>query len=195
MLSSTRPRLAVEVGGSPGILAQLAAHTDELHCIAAGHADVAVEGVAVHSGPDLPSLLADLLRRLEDDERTVELLFVEGELHAPAIRGLVEIALDSSVTGHTWILVHGAMSREVRAALEAVRPDGYPKVASVDWDWLPGRLVTTDGAGWRGRGGLGLVVTDRTRLAYFRNPCFRGHEDIYHAVHDAVQSDPPGPPA
>jgi hypothetical protein len=184
MLSTTRPRLAVEVGGSPAILRQLAARAGEVHCIAVEQTDLARRGVVVHNGPDPNQVLADLLRALEDERRTVDLLLVEAESLTTVIHSLLQTALGSGATGSTWIVVHGVMRDEVRAGTEALCADAYPKVRLVALECVPGRFVVDKRGAWSGQGGLGLIVTDRTRLAYFHDARFRAHEDVHRAARD-----------
>jgi hypothetical protein len=59
------------------------------------------------------------------------------------------------------------MNEVVRAGLEEVRYGAYPKVAYVDLDFVPGYMFREPTLKHELWGGLGLVVVDSARSAYF----------------------------
>ena len=64
-------------------------------------------------------------------------------------------------------VMHDTMNEMVRAGLESVRYEAYPKVAYVELDLVAGYMFREPALLHELWGGLGLVVVDSTRDAYF----------------------------
>jgi cephalosporin hydroxylase len=163
LLCQLRPRLAIEIGTAEGgSLARLAEHSDEVHSfdlILPSEQLRELSNVTLHTG-DGHELLPKLLSRLSDAGRSVDFALVDGDHSAEGVRRDVEDLLDSPAVGNTVIVVHDTMNETVRAGLEQVRYDGYPKVAYVDLDFVAGHLSVDGPYAGQLWGGLGLIVVD-----------------------------------
>jgi hypothetical protein len=73
----------------------------------------------------------------------------------------------------------------VRAGLEQVRYGAYPKVAHVDLDFVAGYMFQEPSLKHELWGGLGLVVVDSSRSAYFTGNV---RQSRYYPAHDLIRS-------
>jgi Methyltransferase domain len=168
-LAHLRPRLALEIGRAEGgSLDRIAHYSDEVHSI-----DLVpptekarrFENVHHHTG-DSHELLPQLLQSFVEQGRNVDFVLVDGDHSSEGVRRDIDDLLASPAIGDTVILAHDTMNEVVRAGVLSVRYGTYPKVAHVDYDFVPGYLFT------RGRirhelwGGLGLILVDAGRPAY-----------------------------
>jgi hypothetical protein len=141
-----------------------------------------LSNVTLHTG-DGHELLPKLLSGLADAGRNVDFALVDGDHSAEGVRRDMEDLLDSPAVGNTVIVVHDTMNETVRAGLEEVSYDGYPKVAYVDLDFVAGYMFREPSLEHELWGGLGLVVVDSSRGAYFS----RGvRQERYHPAFDLM---------
>lgn len=170
LLCQLQPQLAIEIGTAEGgSLARIAAHSAEVHSFDLVEPDPDVSRlshVTVHTG-DSHELLPELLRRLADEERNVDFVLVDGDHSSEGVRKDLLDLLDSPAIGRTIIVVHDSMNETVRAGLEKVPYEAYPKVAYVELDFVAGYMFRTPALLHELWGGLGLVVVDAARGAYF----------------------------
>jgi hypothetical protein len=140
--------------------------------------------VTFHTG-DSHKLLPELLERLDDADRNVDFVLVDGDHSAEGVRQDVHDLLESPAIGRTIIVLHDTMNEMVRAGLESVRYETYPKVAHVDLDFVAGYMFREPSLLHELWGGLGLVVVDSTRDAYFSEPV---RQRKYYAAFELVRS-------
>jgi hypothetical protein len=100
------------------------------------------------------------------------------------VRQDVEDLLASPAIGRTIIVLHDTMNEAVRAGLESVRYETYPKVAYVELDFVAGYMFREPSLLHELWGGLGLVVVNSTRDAYFSEPVRQGK---YYEAFDLVR--------
>jgi hypothetical protein len=160
VLSLLKPSLAIELGTARG---------GSLHCIAAHSAEVhsfdfdpqvsdVPEHVTLHRG-DSHELLPRLLRRLEQEGRSVDFALIDGDHSAAGVRRDLHDLLSSPAVEQTVILLHDTGNEEVRAGLAELDYDGFEKVAYVDLSFVD--LNRPNGVLREHWGGLGIVVADR----------------------------------
>ena len=170
ILSQLKPRLAIEIGtGEGGSLARIAEHSLEVHSFDVIEPDPHIRelaNVTLHTGNN-HELLPELLVRLSDEGRNVDFVLVDGDHSADGVCQDVRTLLDSRAIARTIIVVHDTMNGEVRTGLERVRYEAYPKVAYVELDFVPGYMFREPSLLHELWGGLGLVVVDSRRGAYF----------------------------
>jgi hypothetical protein len=170
LLCQLQPELAIEIGTAEGgSLARIAAHSEEVHSFDLVEPDPAVRelpNVTFHTG-DSHVLLPELLARLSEDGRNVDFALVDGDHSAEGVRQDAFDLLDSRATARTMIVLHDTMNETVRAGLERVPWEAYPKVAYVELDFVAGYMFRDPTLLHELWGGLGLVVTDSARGAYF----------------------------
>jgi hypothetical protein len=173
LLSQLQPQLAIEIGTAEGgSLARMAAHSAEVHSFDLVEPQPAARelpNVTFHTG-DSHKLLPELLARLDDEDRNVDFVLVDGDHSADGVRQDVHDLLGSPAIGRTIIVLHDTMNEAVRAGLESVRYETYPKVAYVELDFVAGYMFREPSLRHELWGGLGLVVVDSTRDAYFSEP-------------------------
>jgi hypothetical protein len=173
VLSQLQPQLAIEIGTAEGgSLARVAAHSAEVHSfdlVEPRPAASELSNVTFHTG-DSHKLLPELLASLAEANRNVDFVLVDGDHSAEGVRQDVEDLLASPAIGRTIILLHDTMNEAVRAGLESVRYETYPKVAYVELDLVAGYMFREPSLLHELWGGLGLVVVDSTRDAYFSDP-------------------------
>lgn len=160
VLSQLKPSLAIELGTARGgSLRRIAAHSAEVHSF---DFDPKVERVAehvkLHRG-DSHDLLPRLLRRLEQEGRSVDFALVDGDHSAAGVRRDLHDLLSSTAVQQTVILLHDTGNEEVRAGLVDFDFDGFGKVAYVDLSFVD--LNRPNGVLREHWGGLGVVVVDR----------------------------------
>ena len=147
-LTQIRPALAIEIGvAEGGSLRRVASYAEEVHAfdlVAAPEAVAGLSNVRFHVG-NSHELLPQALATFEENGRTVDFVFVDGDHSAPGVRRDVEDLLASTSVADTLILLHDTMNEEVRTGLEQVSFSSYPKVAHVDLDCVPGHLFVEPG--------------------------------------------------
>jgi hypothetical protein len=170
VLAQRKPRLAIEIGTAEGgSLRRIAAHAEEVHSFDLVVPQVPAEempNVTLHTG-DSHQLLRETLNRFAEEGRNVDFVLVDGDHSADGVRRDLDDLLSSPAVADTVIIMHDAMNEEVRSGLDAVRYTAYPKVAHVNLDFVPGYMFRDPDHSHELWGGLGLVVVDATRTAYF----------------------------
>lgn len=192
LLSQLKPELALELGTAEGgSLERLAHHSAEVHSfdLVAPSLPVAeLAHVHLHTG-DSHELLPGLLEGLVEEGRNVDFALIDGDHSEDGVRRDVEALLDSRAVGRSVIVIHDTMNETVRRGLEGVRFDGYPKVAYVELDFVAGQLFrepTIKDELW---GGLGLVLCDAARQAYFsEGPYQKRYYETFELVRSARNS-------
>ena len=170
ILSQLSPKLAIEIGTAEGgSLARVAAHSEEVHSFdLVPPADEArsLDNVTFHTG-DSHVLLPELLARFADEGRNVDFVLVDGDHSSEGVRQDVHDLLESPAIAQTIIVLHDTMNEMVRAGLEDVRYEAYPKVEYVELDLVAGYMFREPSLLHELWGGLGLIVVDSSRAAYF----------------------------
>jgi Methyltransferase domain len=188
LLSQLQPQLAIEIGTAEGgSLARVAAHSAEVHSFDLVEPQPAARelpNVTFHTG-DSHKLLPELLARLDDEGRNVDFVLVDGDHSADGVRQDVEDLLASPAVRRTIIVLHDTMNETVRAGLESVRYETHPKVAYVELDLVAGYMFREPSLLHELWGGLGLVVVDSTRDAYFSEPA---RQRKYYEAFELVRS-------
>ncbi|HEX6687651.1 MAG TPA: class I SAM-dependent methyltransferase [Solirubrobacterales bacterium] len=183
VLAQLKPRLAIEIGSAEGGgLRRIAAHSEEVHSIDLVSPQVPVEempNVTLHTG-DSHQLLPEALERFAEQGRKVDFVLVDGDHSAEGVRRHLDDLLSSPVVADTVILIHDVTNEQVRSGLDAVPYAAYPKVAHVNLDFVPGYMRREPDRRHELAGGLGLVIVDATRTAYF--PAVPVIEDRYYAA-------------
>jgi hypothetical protein len=173
LLAQSRPRLAIEIGTAEGgTLERLAHYSQEalaldLDCSLAQARGLS--NVTFHEG-DSRVLLPELLATLTAEGRNVDFALVDGDHSSEGVRLDLTALLESPATSESLIVVHDTTNEVVRAGLEQVPYEAYPKVAYVDLDFVPGSVLREPSLLHELWGGLGLVVTNSARSAYFAGP-------------------------
>jgi hypothetical protein len=107
---------------------------------------------------------------MAEEGRNVDFALVDGDHSSDGVRRDVEDLLASPAVADTIIAMHDTINETVREGLERVRFEGYPKVAYVDLDFVAGYMFREPSLRHELWGGLGLVVVDTRRTAYFGEP-------------------------
>jgi Methyltransferase domain len=170
VLSQLKPDLAIELGTAQGgSLARIATHSREVHTfdlIEVPFDKSAFPNVTFHSG-DSHVLLPKLLESLSEEGRNVDFVLVDGDHTVEGIKQDLEDLLSSAAIRDTIILLHDTANEVVRSGIELVPIEAYPKVAYVDFDFVAGHMFREPTLLHELWGGLGLVLVDSARLAYF----------------------------
>lgn len=190
LLAQCRPRLAVEIGTAQGgSLKRVAAYSEEVHGLDLEPPDVLPDNVHFHQG-DSHAVLPGLLTELGEQGRNVDFVLVDGDHSADGVRRDLEDLLASPAVADTIIVIHDTVNETVREGLERVRFEGYPKVAYVELDFVAGYMFREPSLRHQLWGGLGLVVVDARRTAYFGEPVrqHRHYEafSLFREARDAV---------
>ncbi len=187
VLAQLKPKLALEIGTSDGAsLRRIAGYAEEVHCFAPATPQAPVgelPNVTLQTG-DRRQLLPAQLERFAEQARNVDFVLVDGGDAAEGVRGDLEDLLSSAALADALILVHGLIDERVRAAVDAVPFGAFPKVAHVNLDFVPGQMLRSP-ARHELRGGLGLVIVDAKRTAYF--PAVPVVEDRYYEAGSLYQ--------
>jgi hypothetical protein len=191
VLCQLQPELAIEIGTAEGgSLARIAAHSAEIHSfdlVEPSPAARELSNVTFHTG-DSHRLLPELLARFAEEGRNVDFVLVDGDHSSDGVRQDVQDLLDSPAIGRTIIVLHDTMNEVVRAGLERVRYEAYPKVAYVELDVVPGYMFREPALLHQLWGGLGIVVIDSSRGAYFAEGARqRRYYEAFDLVRDARQ--------
>lgn len=189
LLCQLGPQLAIEIGTAEGgSLARLAAHSAEVHSFDLVEPQPEarnLSNVTFHTG-DSHRLLPDLLARLADEGRNVDFVLVDGDHSADGICQDIRDLLNSPAIGQTIIVIHDTMNETVRSGLERVRYAAYPKVAYLELDLVAGYMFREPALLHELWGGLGLVVVDAARGAYFaEGPRQRKYYEAFDLVRGA----------
>jgi Methyltransferase domain len=172
LLSQLKPRLSIEIGTAEGgSLARICAHSEEVHSFDLVEPDEKARelpGVELHTG-DGHVLLPAFLAQLAQEKRNVDFVLVDGDHSTEGVRRDMEDLLDSPAIGRTVIVAHDTANEVVRAGLDAVVYEAYPKVAYVELDFVAGYVFDEESLRNEMWGGLGLVVIEASRPAYFGN--------------------------
>ena len=170
VLCQLTPRLAVEIGTAEGgSLTRIAAHCEEVHSfdlVAPRTAINSLPNVTLHTG-DSHDLLPQVLGDFADAGRNVDFVLVDGDHSTEGVRKDLVDLLESAAIAHTIILAHDTANEVVRTGLEQVDYAGYPKVAHVELDFVSGYLFQEPSLRNELWGGLGLIMVDAARTAYF----------------------------
>jgi len=203
VLAQRKPRCAIGIGTAEGSsLHRIAVHAEEVHSFDLVPPRAPVEempNVTLHTG-DSHQLLPETLERFAEEGRNVDFVLVAGDHSADGVRRDLDDLLSSPAVADTVILIHDVTNEQVRSGVDAVRYAAYPKVAHVNLDFVPGYMLREPERRHQLRGGLGLVMVDATRTAYFPSvPVVEeryyeaGH--LYPQVRDLVLARERGEPA
>jgi hypothetical protein len=178
VLDKLAPSLVIEIGaGADGPLDRLATHAQELHCFepAMPQTSIAQQSNVTLDIGNAGELLPAQLARLAEEQRNVDLVWIGGD-HASSqsVRQYLEILLNSSAVGKTTIMVHNACNERMRAGLNAVHYEAWPKVAHVDLDFIAGYVFEEGALRNQLGGGIALALIDAERLAYGGRSMLRG---------------------
>jgi hypothetical protein len=186
LLCDVKPELSIEIGTAEGgSLQRVAAHSKEVHSFDLVEPEPAARelpNVTFHTG-DSHKLLPELLARLAEEGRNVDFALVDGDHSAGGVRQDMEDLFNSPAVSKTVIVMHDTMNEEVRRGLEDVRYGAWPKVAYVELDFVAGYLFRQPDLRNELWGGLGLVVVDASREAYFGgSPVQDRYQPTHHLV-------------
>jgi Methyltransferase domain len=188
VLAQLQPKLAIEIGTAEGgSLRRIAVHSEVTHSfdLVLPHEEVRnLPGVTLHTG-DNHELLPRLLSELAEAGENVDFVLVDGDHSTEGVRRDVEDLLESQAIAHSVILMHDTMNEVVRAGLEEVRYGAYPKVAHVDLDFVAGYMFQEPSLKHELWGGLGLVVVDSSRSAYFTGNV---RQSRYYPAYDLIRA-------
>lgn len=171
LLSQCKPHLAIELGTAQGgSLERIAAHSDEVHTFDLLEPPVdrtAFPNVHFHIGDShelLPALLADLAQT----KRKIDFALIDGDHSPEGVRADLEDLLRSPALAQGTVVLHDTMNESVRKGIQGVRFEAYPKVAYVELDFVAGYMFREQSLRHQLWGGLGLVLVDASRIAYFQ---------------------------
>jgi Methyltransferase domain len=187
ILSQLRPALAIELGTAQGgSLERIAFHSGEVHTFDLIEPPLDRErfpNVTFHVG-DSHELLARVLEELQVAGRNVDFVLVDGDHSAEGVRQDLEELLTSTAVANTVIVMHDTMNENVRSGIEEVGFEAFPKVAYVELDFVAGHMFREPSLRHELWGGLGLVLVDAARLAYFSSPV---RQDRYYETYDLLR--------
>ncbi|HET7052938.1 MAG TPA: class I SAM-dependent methyltransferase [Solirubrobacterales bacterium] len=170
VLAQCKPSLAIGIGtAGNGCLRRLSAYAEEVHSFDLVSPQVPAEempNVTLYTDDSRQQLL-EALNGFAKQGRNVDFVLVDGDRSAVDARGDLDALLSSPALADTVILIHDVTNEQVRSGLDAVRYSAYPKVAHVNLDFVPGYMLRDPDHRHELGGGLGLVIVDATRTAYF----------------------------
>jgi Methyltransferase domain len=170
LLTQVRPELAIELGTAQGgSLGRVASHSREVHTfdlIDPPLNRASFDNVHFHVG-DSHELLPVLLAGLSAAGRNVDFVLVDGDHSSEGVKADMTDLLESAAVGRAVIVMHDTLNENVREGLEEVPYEAYPKVAHVDLDFVAGYMFREEALQHELWGGLGLVLVDAARKAYF----------------------------
>jgi Methyltransferase domain len=170
LLSQLMPGVSIELGTAQGgSLERIAFHSDEVHTFDLVDPPLRrgdFPNVRFHVG-DSHKLLPEALSELASEGRNVDFVLVDGDHSTEGVREDVENLLRSPALGRAVIVMHDTANEMVRRGIESVHFDAYPKVAYVELDFVCGYMFREASLRHELWGGLGLVVLDASRKAYF----------------------------
>lgn len=181
------PRIAIEIGTAEGgNLRRMAPYSWLVHSIDVDHSPLGGDvppNVELHTGSSAV-ILPTLLRRLSEAGDALDLVLVDGDHSYEGVKGDLESLLESPCAARSVILVHDTMNPEVRAGVESVSLDSYPRVVYYEIDFVPGYVYRKGAARNSAWGGLGLILTDSERdEEYGLSP----RQTLYHEPFAALQ--------
>lgn len=184
LLSDLNPDLSIEIGTAEGgSLACIAAHSGEVHSMdLAPTASSPPSGARLHVG-DSKEVLPALLSSFAAEGRNVDFVLVDGDHSTDGVRADLVNLLSSPAVLRTVIVLHDTMNESVRAGIEKVRFEEFPKVRYVDLDFVAGFLFRRGPFAGELWGGLGLVLVDDGARAQRESP----YEDLHHDAHAALR--------
>jgi hypothetical protein len=115
--------------------------------------------VTFHTG-DSHELLPQFLTELEEQDRVVDFVLVDGDHSAEGVKRDLEDLLSSTAVRRTAIVIHDTTNEMVRRGVDAVPYESYPAVSYVELDFVAGYLFREPTLLHELWGGLGLVVVD-----------------------------------
>ena len=166
LLAQLEPELAIEVGTAHGgSLRRIATHSREVHSfdLQLGLDRSQFDNVVWHEG-DSHRLLPETLARFATEGRNVDFALVDGDHSYDGVKEDLEHLLASDAVARTVVVLHDTMNEDVRAGIESVEFERWPKVAFTDLNFVLQYQHASAAAG--AVGGLGLVVVDRTQTNY-----------------------------
>lgn len=165
LVSSIKPRVAVEIGSAQGgSLARTAIHSEQVHSFDINPVPdaSAYPNVVFHHG-DSHKLLAPWLATVREAGQRINYALVDGDHSADGARQDLQDLLGAGVMDG-MILVHDTHNPEVRRGVESVEFETYPDVTYVHIAFMPGNMTRAEGPAhnqlW---GGFGLVIVDPDR--------------------------------
>jgi Methyltransferase domain len=196
LLSQLKPRLSIELGTAQGgSLERIAFHSERVHTFDLIDPPInraSYANVEFHVG-DSHEALPDELARLVTEGRTVDFALVDGDHSADGVRQDLEDLLASPAVANTIIVLHDTVNEMVRAGIEQVHLEAFPKVAYVELDFVAGYMFREPSLLHELWGGLGLVIVDSARLSYFTQPVrqARYYEayDLFRRARDLIVAD------
>jgi methyltransferase family protein len=163
LLAELKPKLAIEIGTAEGgSVRRIAIHSDEVHSfdlVEPSPATRALANVTFHTG-DSHALLPQYLEQVAVAGGRIDFVLVDGDHSADGVRRDLDDLLASDAIAGCMIVIHDTANKVVRAGLEMVDYDAYPKVKHVDLDFIAGHLSIGGPFHHQLWGGLGLVVVD-----------------------------------
>ncbi len=146
VLMELQPALSIEIGtASGGSLEPISACSTEVHSFDLHrHPRLTPErfpNVTFHIG-DSHKLLPAFLASLAAAQRNVDFVLVDGDHSADGVRADIGDLLESPSVSRTVILLHDTLNESVRAGLEQVAYEKLRKVQFVDFDFVPGKVMS-----------------------------------------------------
>jgi hypothetical protein len=173
LLVALKPTLSIELGTAQGgSLERIALHSNEVHTFDLIDPPLdrgRFENVTFHVG-DSHELLPALLTELAGLGRNVDFVLVDGDHSSGGVKSDVTDLLDSPAVASTVIVMHDTLNENVREGLEQVPYEAYPKVSHIDLDFVGGYMFRQEALRYELWGGLGLLLVDAKRRAYFSHP-------------------------
>jgi hypothetical protein len=196
LLSQLKPRLSIELGTAQGgSLERIAFHSEQVHTFDLLDPPIdrsSYPNVEFHVG-DSHVALPQELARLADEGRNVDFALVDGDHSEDGVCEDLEDLLASSAVANTVIVLHDTVNETVRAGIEKVHLEAFPKVAYVELDFVAGYMFREPSLLHELWGGLGLVIVDSARFSYFSEPVrqARYYEayDLFRRARDLVVAD------
>jgi hypothetical protein len=179
VLSQCEPELAIEIGTAEGgSLERIAAHSREVHSFDISPPEPwahELENVHFHTG-DSHELLPGVLATLADGGRNVDFALVDGDHSSEGVKRDVEGLLASPAVRHAVVLIHDSSNPSVRAGLEQIDFERYPKVSYVELDFVSGYLFREPSLRHELWGGFALLLIDEA------NPAGPTREERYYEM-------------
>jgi hypothetical protein len=166
VLAALRPALAIELGSAEGAgLRETARYAEVVHSFDLTPPTLPQpDNVVLHTG-DSHELLGPFLESIAAAGTNVDFVLVDGDHSPEGVRQDLEDLLDSPALASTTIQIHDTANERVRAGIDAVRFETWPKVGHVELDWVPGQLFAEPSLYNELWFGLGLVSVDAGRRA------------------------------
>lgn len=162
ILSRHKPRCSIEVGtykgGSLSLISQYS------HSVFSIDIDPSIpdkfsqfSNVSFLTGPS-SIILPLLFRELDQEEISVDFILIDGDHSAEGIKKDLELVISYIPKKPLFIVMHDSFNPECRKGMLQVNWESSPHVQWIDLDFVPGRIVETEGPSQgEMRGGLGLL--------------------------------------